>query len=288
MTRDELLEKRKILLQEKRELQQKLADPRAEAKVVYNLIFKEKFATGGKWLERTKVRGQQNKVVVGMLGGVRHLYGYLHPNEYIQGAINSIIQGSASNIGFIGGYLTRKMIWDWFESRGIFLEIKFCNYVHDASYVESPYVNISLGNYLLEHGLTTMCHAYIRDNLDFTVNISFETDCALGPTLAEMEDATRWDDQVAIIEKSIKWKRDNLGLKQPIEEIMKIVKHNAEIIFELRREEIKNQLANETRILYEPKMNYDNALKLGLIFKLPKAVKKQKILLDGINFMKIA
>jgi hypothetical protein len=282
MTKQELIEKRKSLIQEKKDILQKIADPKAEARKVYNLIFKEKFATGGKWIEKTKKEGQQNKILKTFLGGTRHMFGYLHTNESMHAAmdrrgVNSIIQGPASNIGFVGGFLMKKLIWDLFESRNVMLGIKLCNAVHDALISEARYVNIPLANYMFLHAQTTLTHCYLRDILDFEVNTSFETDCVVGPALSEMYEATRWNDQVDSIKKSLEWKRDNLGLKQPIDKIMKVVEHNAKIIFEMRRREIKHQLKNEIRVSYDMELNYDNALNIGLIFDNPeeeKAVKR--------------
>jgi hypothetical protein len=103
-------------------------------------------------------------------------------------------------------------------------------------------------------------------------------DCAIGATQAEMITAVRWDDQVEAIRKGLEWKRENLGLKQPIDAIMEIVQHNAEIMFGIRQREIKEQLQRNERICYTMYLNKDNALKQGLRFKMPKieAAKKRQ------------
>src|ERR1700744_1078786 len=103
----DLYAKRDKLLAERKELQRKLADPTAEARVVFDLIFRRKFRLGGDWLDRTKATGRKTALVGNLLGGVRHLYGYLHQEEHIKAAMdrrgpNSVIQGPASNLGFIG------------------------------------------------------------------------------------------------------------------------------------------------------------------------------------------
>ena len=288
MTKEELIQRRKILIQERTELQHKLDDPVAEARTVFDLIFKEKFKAGGKWIERVKVKGRRDKLAVSFLGSVRHLYGYLHTDQSMHAAmdrrgVNSIVQGPASNIGFLSIYLFKKLTWDLFESRGVNLGIKLCNAIHDAQIDECRYVNIPLAIYMLEHSMTTLCHKFLRDEIGFEVNMSFETDCGVGPSLAEINDATRWNDQIDAIRKGLEWKRDKLGLQQPIEEIMKVVESNAKIIFELRRKEIQHQLKNEIRVSYDTDLNYDNALKLGLVFDNPEevvAVKSKKSWLD--------
>jgi hypothetical protein len=272
----DLKQKRTALLLERKALNLKLESSTDDAKAIYNLIFKQKFREGGAWLDRVKSNAKRDKLVVGLLGGVRHLWVYLHPERRIQSdgdrrAPNSIVQGPASNLGFIGGYFLRKLIWEWFESRGIDLGVLFCNSVHDATEVESPYINIPLVNYLATHAYSTLIHSWMRDSIGFETIISFEMDCAIGPSLANMSEAIRWDDQVAAIRKGMEWKRDNLGLKQPIEEIMEVVEHNAKIIFDIRQREILSQLKSNEQVGYTMEMSRDNCLKFGLKFDTPKA-----------------
>jgi hypothetical protein len=269
------------LLKEKEELQVKLElDPREEARKIYTLIFKKRFKVGGDWIERNKRVGRKTMMNVSLLGGVRHLWGNLHTEERVQAAMdrrgtNAIIQGPASNIGFRAGYELRKMIWEFYESRGVMIGVLPCNMVHDASEFEVPPVNVPLFDYLVTHAFSTKLHLWMRDVMGFESTISFERDCAIGSTQAEMYDAVRWDDQVSAVRKSLEWKRTNLKVEEPIDDIMKVVQHNAEIIFDIRQKEIKEQLRLNQRVGYTMTINRDNALKLGLKFKTPKPIKNE-------------
>lgn len=276
----ELEQKRASLLKERADLKKKFENQVEDAKDVFDLIFHQRFKDGGAWLDRTKRVGRRDKAIVNLLGGVRHLYAHLHTEQHIQAAMdrrgpNSAIQGPASNLGFVGGYFLRKLIWDFFESQEVTVGYRACNSIHDANIAEVWPISIPLVAYLSEHAGSTMLHRWMRDVMGFETTISFEMDCAVGPALSEMSDATRWDAQIAVIRKSLEWKRDNLGSKQPIDAIMKIVEHNADVIFRLRRREIKRQLENDERVSYHMDMNRDNALKLGLIFDRP-AIKDQR------------
>jgi hypothetical protein len=120
--------------------------------------------------------------------------------------------------------------------------------------------------------------------MKFETIISFEMDGQVGPALSEMQDAVRWDAQVDAIRKGLEWKRDNLGSKQPIPEIMKIVEHNSEILFKLRRKEILRQLKLNESVSYSMMMNKDNALEMGLKFKMPAIkVKEDESWRDELN-----
>jgi hypothetical protein len=269
------------LLREREDLKKKLENPEAEAEAIFDLIFRKEFKTSGDWIEQNKRIGRRNSMLVSFLGGVRHLWPYLHPEKRVQSAMdrrgtNSIIQGPASNLGFIGAYFTRKLVWELFESRGVMLGYKQCNAVHDSIYSECVPVNIPLVDYLRQHGCTTMLHCWMRDSVGFQTIIPFEMDCAIGATQAEMITAVRWDDQVEAIQKGLEWKRENLGLKQPINAIMEIVQHNAEIMFGIRQREIKEQLQRNERVCYTMYLNKDNALKQGLRFKMPKVMEAAK------------
>jgi len=277
--KEDLLKCRRALLEERKDLTWKVENQLEVAKETFDLIFHKKFKSGGDWLDRTKKVGRRDKLITNLLGGVRHLYAHLHPERHVQSAMdrrgaNSAIQGPSSDLGFVGGYMLRKLIWEWFESRDVMIGCRPCNSVHDSVYLEVPPINIPLVNYLCEHAYSSMLHRWMRDCMNYETNISFEMDCAVGPCLSEMNDGTRWDAQIEAIRKGLEWKRDNLGSKQPIDKIMTIVEHNALIIFKLRRKEIKKQLDNNISVSYEMGMNKGNCLEMGLIFKSPSIPQK--------------
>jgi hypothetical protein len=251
----------------------------AEAREVSRVIFKEKFRKGGDWLDACKKTGAQTMRVVNPLGGVRHLFGYLHPERHVRSAMdrrgpNSAVQGPSSALGYKGGYMMRRLVWEWFESRGVHLDYIQCNAVHDSTETEVGYVNIPLVEYLRHHAYTTLLHRWMRDVVGHELLVGFEMDCKIGATLAEMHDASRWDEQVEAIEKGIRFGNENLGWGEDIPSIMRVVRHNARIIHDIRRGEIRRQLERAEPVNYHMFMTRENCLNLGLRFKAPAPEKK--------------
>lgn len=270
----ELRDKKQDLQDELRAAAKK--DWTKEATQTYDLIFHKTFTMGGKWLKHVQNSAAEHLIATNFIGGVRHLWGYLHIENSVHKAMdrrgpNSIIQGPCSNLGFRAGYETRKIVWDFFTSRGVKIDYVQCNSVHDSSEAECDIVNIPLITYLRYHSCTTMLHRFMRDRFDFHQMVGFEMDADVGPSLSEMEKASRWDLTVAAIERGIKWGNENLGWKLDVEAYMKIVRHNAKIIYEIRRREIKRQLANGDRTNFHMEMTKENCMSYGLIFKPPAA-----------------
>lgn len=256
-----------------------IKDTEEKAQELWTLIFRKKFKQGGDWLLRTQKRASRTLIAKNVLGGVRHLYGYLHTNRTVHGAMNrrgpnSIVQGPSSNVGYEGGYFTRKLIWDLYESRGVTLGYLQCNAVHDSTEAECDIVNIPLVEYLAFHGYTTMVHIWMKKTFDVDLKVGFEMDSEVGGSLAAMRKAPRYDMQIDAIASGIEWGNKELGWGLDLDAYMKRVKHNAHIIFDIRRSEIKDQLARGSRTNTKMNVNYDNALKLGLIFDAPPERKK--------------
>lgn len=114
-----------------------IKDTEEKARELWKLIFRKKFRVGGDWLLRTQKRAARTLIAKNVLGGVRHLYGYLHTDSSVHAAMNrrgpnSIVQGPSSNVGYEGGYFTRRLIWNLYESRGVDLGYLQCNAVHDC------------------------------------------------------------------------------------------------------------------------------------------------------------
>jgi hypothetical protein len=110
----------------------------------------------------------------------------------------------------------------------------------------------------------------MRDVFGVPPIVGFEVGTEIGASLAATEDYKRWDQQVDAIKAGMEWGNKELGWNLDIDAYMKIVRHNARIIFKLRRREIHRQLTRGERTNYHMEMNADNCLKLGLIFEPPK------------------
>ncbi len=259
-----------------------------EAQKVFDLIFKKTFRVSGDWLDSVKARGRKRVLVNNILGGVRHLWGYLHPERRVKSAMdrrgpNSAIQGTASNLGFVGAYFTRRLLWELFESRGIEIGLCVCNAVHDSTEMEVSPVNIPLAFYLSEHGYTTMIHRWMRDVMGFETSIGFEMDAKVGATLSVMGDATRWDDQVEAVEAALRWGNENLGRDDPVDAIMPAVRSNARILHEIRRREIARQLSRGERVNYHMEMTRENCTSYGLVFETPSKRTRRETPREGIT-----
>lgn len=263
-----------------KELEQVLKqDWTPEAKRTYKLIFKDTFATGGKWLEMIPERAKEHLIATNLIGGVRHLWGYLHIERSVHSAMsrrgpNSVIQGPASNLGYRASYETRRVVWECFTSKGVDIDYVQCNAVHDSSEAECSIVNIPLMAYIRAHSCTTLLHRHLRDTFGFEPLVGFEMDAEVGPSLASLKKATRWDFTVDAIEHGIKWGNENLGWELDVDAYMKIVRHNANIMFDIRSAEIKRQLERGERTNYHMFLTPANSLKLGLKFYPPREEKR--------------
>jgi DNA polymerase I-like protein with 3'-5' exonuclease and polymerase domains len=249
-----------------------------EAKKIWNMIFRDTFKVGGDWLDQCHRLGRKTCLVPNILGGVRHLYGYLHPEKHIQSAMdrrspNSAVQGPSSNLGLRAAMFVREMVWKWFVSKGVDLDYIQCNMVHDSTTAESSIVNIPLAEYLRLHGFTTRLHQWMRDVMGHPLKVGFETDAKIGACDAYLKDASRTELMVEAIQAGIEWGNANLGWKQDVAALMPIVRHNAKIIHDIRRREIEHQMRGRHAVNYHMLMNEDNALKWGLIFEVPKKMK---------------
>jgi DNA polymerase I-like protein with 3'-5' exonuclease and polymerase domains len=239
---------------------------------LFDLIFRKKFRKAGEWLDYIQKEGAKTTHAKNIFGGVRHLYGYLHPARHVRAACNrrgpnSSIQGPSSNLGLLGAYHTRLLVWKWFVSRGVRIDNVQCNAVHDSTESETSIVQIPLMNYLEHHGFTTMNHRFIKRISGEAPNVGLESDVEVGPSLSNTKKADRWDKELDAIQKGIEWGNDNLGWNLPVEKLMRATRHNAIIIQKLRRQEIRKQLLDGERTNMWMAMNADNALKLGLIFE---------------------
>jgi hypothetical protein len=257
-----------------------IKDTEEKARELWKLIFRKKFRVGGDWLLRTQKRAARTLIAKNVLGGVRHLYGYLHTDSSVHAAMNrrgpnSIVQGPSSNVGYEGGYFTRRLIWNLYESRGVDLGYLQCNAVHDSTECECDIVNIPLVEYLAFHGYTTLVHRWMMKTFGVDLKVGFEMDSEIGGSLAALKKAPRHDMQVDAIAAGIEWGNSELGWSLDLDAYMKRVKHNASIMFEVRRAEIKDQLARGTRTNTKMNVNYDNALKLGLIFDAPPEKRRE-------------
>lgn len=140
--------------------------------------------------EQQKI-AKKNNVVFGPHGRPRHLWGYVYPNKSIGSGMdrrvfNSISQGFASDIGYVGIYLMYTFLYEKFTSRGYVSQIRQCNAVHDSSMSELPYPALPLAIYLQEHSMLTLNYTYYREKFGIKPKTLYGFDVECGINEAEL------------------------------------------------------------------------------------------------------
>lgn len=133
-------------------------------------------------LQRT---GAKQLRVFSPLGRPRHLWAYLHPDKYVQYAMNrrapnSVVQGCASDIGYDAAYLIQKEIYNTFLRHGLAFDGRLQLMVHDSFTNEVSLRYAPIMMYIQEHGMTTLVMEYLENTFGFKINIPFGFDMKLG------------------------------------------------------------------------------------------------------------
>ena len=217
-----------------------------QAKDLMKLMF-EKFKKGGDWIKRVQYVASKTCLAKYPNGRIRHLWGYLYPDESITSSMdrkgpNSIIQGHASDMNFIGGYLLKKTIWKYFGSKGINLGIMHENVVHDSIEGSCPLANLPIALYLVEHCYTTLVHKYMRKTWGQSLLVALSMEMDIGWTGAN---AGTWDftksNYYKLVNEALigKYKDLNQGFTK---RQYKMMQHNFEVLRECRYHEMKDSI----------------------------------------------
>ena len=123
------------------------------------------------------------------------MWGYMHHNRTAHAAMdrrgpNSIVQGTSSDMAYIGGRCLQKMIWKRYHSKGKDFSLKQNNAVHDSSEMMCKIKDLPESLYLVEHALTTAVHLDCEKVYDWKLNIGLEIEIEIGFTLGDMK---KWD-----------------------------------------------------------------------------------------------
>lgn len=237
-----------------------------QAQEIYDTMF-TKFEVGGEWLKEKKARGRIERQVVSPLGRVRHLNAYLHTDRSIQGSMdrkgpNSLIQGFASDIGFMSGKLMQDLCWNWFWKRGIDFDFTYMNVVHDSTENECRIRHLPIAMYMGEHAYTTLAHKRCKELFNIDLVCGWEIEQELGGSFAHMEVYKNFCQFEQLVTEAIKWSEENLDgwSIQPGE--LEDCLHNYEVLQKYRREELK-QLKG-VKVDNIMLLNEDNILDIGL------------------------
>jgi DNA polymerase I-like protein with 3'-5' exonuclease and polymerase domains len=203
-----------------------------------------KFRRGGRWIRKLQENAAKNLYVVSPFGAVRHLWGYLHSEFSMHRVMNrrsanSVIQGSASNLGYTGARQMLKLNWQLLKQK-INIGYKHCNFVHDSIEAENKIAMLPLSLYYLEHSMTTQTHMRARQIFGFEMIIGLEIDIELGGSMAGMQ---KWDGTEAslirIVGESIDWMQKELKYKLNKTDLLRCVKHNYRIVNKFRVKELQ-------------------------------------------------
>jgi DNA polymerase I-like protein with 3'-5' exonuclease and polymerase domains len=207
------------------------------------------FATypdGTLYIHQTHEFGKKYLVVSSGIGRVRHLWGYLHTDFGVHGAmdrrgVNSRIQSVASDEGVEGNYQTQKLRWKLFHSQNLPLVFTLDNMVHDSTTAETALQTIPVAAYLIEHGMTTMVHNAYRDNYGMEFITGLELDFKVGGSLGAMHE---WNYRPEVLEdifeKTVKWQKDEMRYNTPKDVYSKFY-DNLDLITEVRNKELRRQ-----------------------------------------------
>lgn len=207
------------------------------------------FPEGAAYIRNTHKTGQEYLAVVSSIGRVRHLWGYLHTDLGVQGAMdrrgpNSRIQSLSSDEGFEGNYQTQRLRWELFHKQDLPLDLLIRNAVHDSSENTTKIEHLPMSAYLVEHGYTTCVHKSYMENYGMEFNVGLEQDFEIGGSLATVG---KWDfrpeSMRKLVEDSIKWQQDTLGYKTSKETLRKF-EENLIVMDDLRCEELRKLPAN--------------------------------------------
>ena len=221
-----------------------------EAQELIDTLF-AKFPDGTLYITDTHERGMKYLVVVSGIGRVRHLWGYLHTNYGVYGAmdrrgVNSRIQSIASDEGFEGNYQTQRLRWELFHSQKLPLVFNIGNAVHDSVVTMTNIQTVPVASYLIEHGYTNCVHESYLENfgMDFSNLVGIELDFDIGPSLGDVQGWNfRPEEMRRIVEESCKWQQDNLGFRIG-KDVMSKFEDNLDMIYELRCAELRKMPDN--------------------------------------------
>ena len=161
-----------------------------KAKDLLKTLF-DKWCILAEYIKNLQKTAKRENVIFGPHGRPRHLWGYFHPDRFVRFAMdrrafNSVSQGFASDIGYIGMYLFYETMF-MFKSKGFDLKTKQCSAVHDSQLNDCPYVVLPLVLYLTEHCMVGLNAKYYKDKFGIWPETMYSCDLECGPYESNME-----------------------------------------------------------------------------------------------------
>jgi DNA polymerase I-like protein with 3'-5' exonuclease and polymerase domains len=185
-------------------------------------VFEEKFPTGYAWFSKIHAFAQQNLYVESPIGRRRNLFGYLVPESASDAhgvhaamnrrAVNSVVQGAASDFAMIGVRVLDRLKWRFFNKTGRQLDIKMLTTVHDSLEVEVAYCDVMRALHYIEYSMTTGVRKTVKNRSGFDFNVDLEIDFEIG---ANSKDMRKWqgsyEDLKDIIKETLTFQKDSLS-----------------------------------------------------------------------------
>lgn len=150
----------------------------------------DKWSELASYIETQQTIAREDNVVFGPHGRPRHIWGYYHPDRFVQYAMdrrvfNSLSQGFASDIGYVAIFLVYKTLFE-FKQRGFDLDFKQANAVHDSAKSDIPFPVLPLAIYIQEHAMISMSADYYYEHFGIWPKAMYGCDVEAGPHEADM------------------------------------------------------------------------------------------------------
>jgi len=106
---------------------------------------------------------------------IRHLWAYVNDDIWVEHAmdrraVNSPIQGFASDIGIASIYCFKDWVYHNITRKGYELDSHHINVVHDAQYTDNKFEHMPFAIYLTEHSMSTLPMNYYAEKFGFKMN----------------------------------------------------------------------------------------------------------------------
>jgi len=162
-----------------------------EAQALIDKLF-ETWPGAKRMMDQIVKDGSRQLYVFSPINRPRHLWAYLHPDKWVQYAMNrrgpnSIMQGLAADIVHQAAYCLEREIYYTFKRPGLNFDGQLLMMVHDSMSNEVSFKFVPVMMYLVEHAQTTLVMQRMKEAFDFDVKIPFGFDLAIGRSEGSMK-----------------------------------------------------------------------------------------------------
>lgn len=165
-----------------------------EAQALLDKLF-ENWSGVKKWIDHVHETANETFMVHYPNHRVRHMWGYLSSDKWVhfamnRRAVNSPIQGFASDIGVVAIDELNRWIHENIWLRDYEFDFQTINMIHDAQYNETAFESLPLGVYLTEHAMSSLPMDYYKREFGYKISIPLGYDLDFGLNWADLKE---WD-----------------------------------------------------------------------------------------------